>query len=169
MAVISSITIDDRLTPALRTVIAGVKDLSRPFQNIALKWLRNTQDRFDAQISPTGVPWEPSARSLREGGRTLYQHGFLYRALSDDYGADFAQVGVEETAAAAVYARIHNEGGVISAKKGKALKTPYGPFQSVTIPQRQFIGHAIEDLDDATEILSDHLQRLFDAGEGAAA
>ncbi len=167
MAMIRSITITENLTPALRKVAEGVSDLSEPMADIAGKWLINTHDRFRAEISPAGVPWDKNRRAIAEGNATLFKSGALFNAIDKAFGANFAQIGVEETAGPAIYALVHQEGAVITAARGKALNTPYGPFKSVTIPARPYVGFAEEDEVMAVEFLSAHLQKLFDSGAAA--
>ncbi len=58
------------------------------------------------------------------------------------------------------YARIHNEGGKIVPKTASALFFSMGGqefrLQSVTIPQRQFLGFSDADITEILAIVEDH-------------
>lgn len=154
------IDLDDRMTPGLSRLKDAAGDLSVPFGQIAIEVLEHTQDRFQYQYDPDGVPWEPSKRVLEEGGDTLFLHGWLFRSLTNDHGKDFAAVGVEATGPAAIYARTHQEGATIHPRADsgkKALKTPFGPRGSVTIPARPFLGIEERDLTSVEAIILDWL------------
>ena len=158
--------IEDKLSPGLARIHGAAGDLTRPMALISEAMLDHTHDRFDHEYSPLGVPWEPSQRVLKEGGRTLFESGALRNALDRDSGADFAQVGVIATGGPAIYARILNDGGIITPRgdrgdgkpAAKALKTPFGPRASVTIPARPFLGIEERDRTSAEEILLAHLE-----------
>ena len=166
---IRDIDLTENLSAALLRTLAGVRDLTAPMTEIAAEWLINTRDRFRAEKGPDGLPWAKSRRAIEEGGSTLFEQGFLFGAIRPDSGADFAAVGVEETGPAAVYARIHQEGGTITPGAGKrALSTPFGFFRSVRIPARPYIGAADEDVEMAEQVLTGHLQSLLDSGSAPA-
>ncbi len=155
------IDITDTLTPGLAGLIKAGADLSAPMAEISEAMFDHTQDRFNAEYGPDGVPWETSQRVLKEGGRTLYKDGYLLGAIGRESGETFAQVGVERTAAAAIYAEVHQDGATIRPRSGsgnKALRTPFGPRASVTIPARPFLGIEVRDRTSAEQILFEHLE-----------
>ncbi|MDR2141751.1 MAG: phage virion morphogenesis protein [Deltaproteobacteria bacterium] len=56
------------------------KELIKPVKlkrEIAGYLKSETQDKFDREIDPWGVPWIPSQRVLASGGKTLYKTGRL--------------------------------------------------------------------------------------------
>lgn len=107
-----------------------------------------TNERFEQGITPTGESWKPSQRALREGGKTLIDHGHLrdsytHIVLSDhavDIGSDLP------------YAHIHHKGG-------KA-----GRNHSVTIDPRPALGINDADRHEIQLITHDFLR---DASDGA--
>lgn len=165
-----NITIDltDRLAPALRGAVRALSDLTEPMALVAEAWLERTETGFLAQRAPDGTPWQQSQNAITGKSKaTLFQSGSLYNALDNSSGSDFAEIGVQATGGPARYARIHNEGGVITPTTARALNTPFGPRKSVTIPQRQFIGAAPEDIESAVDIISEHVQGWIDRGADA--
>lgn len=150
--------VEDTLTPGLARVRAAAENLAEPMKLISAAMIKHTRDRFDHEYSPEGVPWEPSRRVIEKGGKTLFEHGDLRNALDRDSGADFAQVGVIASAGPAIYAAIHQNGGIITPRTSKALKTPFGPRGSVIIPARPFLGIEERDRTSAEQILTEHLE-----------
>lgn len=101
----------------------------------------STRLRFKNQMDPEGKRWKPSIRAQQFGpGRTLIQTARLLRSIThhaDDRGAAWGTN--------VIYARIQNDGGVIQAKGGGALRfrMPGGGFvtvKKVTLPARGFVG-----------------------------
>lgn len=108
---------------------------------------------------------EPRCPANRAGTSTLLDSGAL--ANSIDYvvaGDDHAIIGT-----GLVYARIHQEGGEIRAKNGKALAFQIGNklvfAQKVTIPARPFLGVSAEDETELEETTLDFLARILPEGE----
>ncbi len=158
------INLFDQLSPALQLAIEAVGDLSKPMTEISVDWYNATRDRFEQQIDPMGVPWKP-----RRDGTTaslLFDSGLLRDSIRPEHGQDFAEVGVDRSAAPAEYAAIHNFGGVVRPKKGKALRTPFGIFAQIVIPKRQFIGASDADQANAVNVLTKHLQAAFNGDAG---
>ena len=48
---------------------------------------------FTQQRQPDGIPWLPSKRAQRDGGKTLIDTGKLLASVTAQSGADFAEVG----------------------------------------------------------------------------
>lgn len=165
----TTITITDKLTGPLARLRDAGGNLTQPMADIAAAVHDNTLDRFAREVSPDGVPWKASAAALAEGRRTLFKSGDLYRAIQPEHGDDFALIGVIATAGPAQYAQIHQSGGTIRPKAGRAaLKTPFGPRKSVTMPARPYLGIESRDLTDIERIVLAHLARAAD-GKGASA
>lgn len=157
-------TVDDReVHGALQRLIALGNNPQPALRDIAAIGESSTRLRFRTQTGPDGVRWKPSLRQQLQGGRTLTQDGHLAGSISSDAGKDFAEWGVNR-----IYARIHQEGGVIRAKGG-ALKfaLPGGGFavvKAVTMPARPYLG--VND-DDKRDFL-DAIQRRIEGAAGTS-
>lgn len=119
----------------------------------------STRLRFRLQRGPDGQQWKPSIRAQVSGGRTLTKDGHLSGSISSNAGKDFAEWGVNR-----IYARIHQEGGVIKAKAGGALKfrIPGGGFavvKAVRMPARPYLGVNDDDRGNMLDILEQHIGR----------
>lgn len=108
----------------------------------------STQQRFEAERDPQGNPWPPSIRVLTEGGRTLRDSGRLLASITYEPHPDGVEVGSN-----AIQAAVHQFGATIHAKTDAGLVFKVGDHfvrkDSVTIPQRAFLG---VDRDDEAEI-----------------
>lgn len=106
-------------------IVAAGERLAPLMADIAEGLLHSTQDRFEAEEDPDGVPWPALAAATLAKKRTdrmLVERGYLLGGLRSDYGEDWAAV---ETAPLP-YAPIQQFGG--EAGNG------------VTIPARAFLG-----------------------------
>ncbi|EGF92425.1 phage virion morphogenesis protein [Asticcacaulis biprosthecium C19] len=127
-------------------------------QDIAFYGEETTQERIaDTNVGPDGQAWKQSARAKADGGRTLFAEGNLHNDISSEATADSAIWGAN-----LIYARIHQEGGVIEATNGKALHfaMPGGGFvtvKSVTIPARPYLGLSAENL----EVIDGKIESYF--------
>lgn len=157
----------DQLGPTLRRLRAAAADLTVPMAEISEAMLDDTLDRFQAEHDPLGIPWKKSAAAIEEGRKTLRKSGDLYNAIERQSGEDFAAVGVYETGGPAIYGRIHQFGGTIKPKIGKALNTPFGYRASVTMPRRQYLGISDEDIRNTDRILLRHLLSAINDGAPA--
>lgn len=109
-----------------------------------------TRRRISSEkTSPGGAAWPAN----RQGTSILVQSGALMNSIDYSVGGDTAQIGT-----GLIYAGIHQHGGVITPKSAKALVFTAGNAlvfaQSVTIPQRQFLGISADneqELKEATE------------------
>jgi phage gpG-like protein len=105
-------------------------------EGLARLMQQQTRRRIEEEkTAPDGAPWKAN----RAGTSTLYKSGAL--SASIDYSASASRI---ELGSGLVYARIHQEGGVIRPKSGKALVFQAGNqmvfARQVTIPARPFIG-----------------------------
>ena len=109
-----------------------------------------TRRRISSEkTSPDGAAWPAN----RQGTSILVQSGALMGSIDYAVGGDGVQIGT-----GLVYAGIHQHGGTITPKSARALVFMAGNAlvftQSVTIPQRQFLGVSPdneEELREATE------------------
>lgn len=182
-----SIDIRDELTQPLRRLKEAGGDLRRPFADISEAVHEHTQDRFDQEFGPDGIPWEVPKRYPVDPSPTLVQGGDLRNNIEHESGEDFAQVGIYQTAGPAKYARAHQEGviGTQSVKAhqrtvtkafGKPLAKPVrvdigAGSRQMNLPARPFLGIESRDLTVTEKIILDHLARAADgngSGGGAA-
>ncbi len=146
----------DALAPTLRRLRAAASDLSVPMAEASEVMLDGTLDRFQQEEDPLGVPWRKSAAAIEEGRKTLQKSGDLYNAIERQSGEDFAAVGVYGTGGPAIYGRIHQFGGTIRPKSGKA-----------TMPRRSYLGFSDEDIMAIDRILVGHLLSAMNNGAAA--
>lgn len=176
-----SAELDDKLSVGLKGLEGAAANMTPAWAAIANYLVEETEERFRTETTPEGVPWEPSKRAQDEGGQTLSLSGDLRRSIQPDWGSDYASAGPEASGGAAVYAEIHQGGGTIRARPGdarskpghdgathftaRALNTPFGPRQSVTIPARPYMGLSAEGVDEVLFIIAEHHQRGAGGGE----
>lgn len=154
------IEIDDRDAKAgLRLIAEAGGDLAPALRSIGAAIVKNTQLRFEAETSPSGVPWKKSRRAASQGGKTLQDSRRLYASLTSRVvGAGTLEVGTN-----VAYAAVHQFGATIRPKTKKRLKfrIPGGGFRTaagVTIPARPFLGFTQADREDVSDILARHLR-----------
>jgi len=135
---------DDGFRDALMRLLAATANLKPVFDEIGSALLATTEQRFEAEAGPDGVPWaaHSAATLLRRGSsaRKLRDKGHLYQSLTYASGRLKAEVGTNR-----IYARIRQFGG----KAGRGRK--------VTIPARPYLGISADDRTMIGEILTDHL------------
>lgn len=114
----------------------------------------STVTRFETGKGPDGKAWKKSRRATEEGGQTLVDRGQMKSSIS--YEASPAAVAVGTTDK--VKGAIHQFGGTIKPKKGKALKFKTdGGFvmvKKVEMPARPYIGINQEDIDEAQNTIA---------------
>lgn len=150
---------DAEVRRVLDGALAAAEDLSPAMDEIGGHLVAAVQRRFELGRGPDGKPWKPSRRVEESQGvaRTLVDNGDLSRFWSHRPHADSVEVG-----SSVIYAAIHQFGGTIRAKKGKALAFGSGAGKvlrkSVTIPARPFLGLDADDEAEIAAILRDHIQ-----------
>ncbi len=159
----AGLTVDEELSAALKRLLALGRDQSAAMDSVATMLAGRSRENFTKQASPLGVPWKQSERALKEGGQTLRDKGSLFAAIKQDHGKDFARAGPASGAAAHYYAAIHQFGGRITAKSGKALKTPFGVFAAVNMPARPYLGWNPEMKKEAIHILAEFYRNAIAA------
>lgn len=150
-------TLTDTFGPEIDRARAAAADLSPAMVAIAQYGLSETQQRFEDQRGPDGEAWTPSQAAREKGRPTLIDTTRLLSSLTSASDKTSASWGTN-----VVYAAIHNDGGTITAKGSAAggadaLRTPFGPRTSVTMPKRQFIGFSQDDPEEFKNILLDHI------------
>jgi len=158
---------DDQLQAGLRAM-RDVGMSPRPLlDDVGAKMEVATVLRFETNVAPDGTPWKPSLRAKVTGSKTLVMTTQLRDSISYVVEDDAVEVGSN-----AIYARIHQEGGVITAKDGGALRFElatggFATVKSVTIPARAYLGVSAEDVDTIIAITGDHLAAAWNSA-GAA-
>lgn len=126
-------------TPALLSLSAFQKH--GLLDRLARRVQEQTRNRLREQkTAPDGTPWKPN----RAGTPILFDTGRL--ADSIDYAVEGDERAI--VGSGLVYARIHQTGGTIKPKNGKALKfwfvaggfVEFAIVSQVTIPARPYIG-----------------------------
>ena len=120
-----------------------------------------TIKRFADEEDPQGQKWEKSGRAAAESGQTLTKTARLRKSI--DYAATPGKVMVGSNLK---YARIHQLGGVIKPKNGKALKFKGSAGQDVFVkevkmPARPFIGVSKSDLEEVRETIAAFIAGAF--------
>lgn len=107
--------------------------------------------------APDGSAWKPN-----RAGRTpiLHLSGALARSIDYLVAGTRAVIG-----SGLIYARIHQDGGVIVPKSASALVFQVGNqvyrVKKVTMPARPYIGLSSEDRSELVQTVAAYLRRLF--------
>jgi phage virion morphogenesis protein len=139
-------------------------DLTGLMDLIGAALVASTQQRFEDQRSPAGVPWRRSARAASVGGQTLVDSGRLRASITHRPSRDRVEVGTN-----VLYAATHQFGATIRARTARGLRFRIGDAwrtaRAVTIPARPFLGLDQADRDEIAAITTEWLR---DRAEGAA-
>ena len=116
-------------------------DFAKLHENIGEVLISTTHERFRNGRTPNGSKWK---RGLKGTGQTLVQSRLLRNSVTKRFSREGVEVGTNVK-----YARIHQKGGTIRAKKAKFLRFKVGSRwamkKSVKIPARPFIGISADD------------------------
>lgn len=145
----------------------GLEERLELHEALGLELREATDRRFRRGVDPDGRPWPKSLRAYMQGGQTLRDTGLLQSSvtfMADRRGLDFGVIGSNLK-----YARIHQYGGVIRPKKGRALTFTladgsYVQVKKVVIPARPYIGVSTEDEADLVALTIEYMQRLMKNG-----
>lgn len=157
------IELDDTLGPALERAVLAGSNLTPAMAEISEALVEGARGRFETQIGPDGVPWKKSLRAIESNDTppTLTLTGQLKRQIVPDYGRDFASAGVVKTAGPGKHARIHQLGGTIRPRKGKALSFGATVVSKVIMPARPYLGFGEHERTETLAILRTHLDTAF--------
>ena len=147
------VALDGRLEAAY----ARSKNLSPLMDAIGMAMETSTEERFDNEASPDGLPWKKSIRAREEGGKTLTDSARLRGSITHAASADQVEIGSN-----LIYAGIHQVGGRITAKSGHlkfALPGGLGfvSVKGVNIPARPYLGIGGDDEQTIVELSADYL------------
>lgn len=131
----------------------------RPLLQLIAGGLRESATlRFHQGKAPDGSHWKKSHRALVTGGQTLILEGRLRDSLAARVNAKSLEVGTN-----VVYGGIHQFGGIIRPKKGRALAVPGVGFRSsVTMPARPYLGISADDETEIKDMTEAWLRKLVD-------
>lgn len=169
----------DAIERRLAFILARVGNLKPLMQDIGTQLETSTDDNFDAERSPAGVPWQKSARVKRTAvgkagplptttGKTLTDSRRLRLSITSRATASSVEVGSN-----VVYARRHNQGfdgseaipahrRILTSVFGVKLAEP----RSVNVkafarkgntPKRQFLGLGPHDVGDIEDLAAAYL------------
>ena len=96
--------------------IAQMKRTQELSETIGEQLVSSTIERFENEEGPDGETWETSKRAEEEGGQTLTDKGQLKASVHYEASPALVAVGSNDIRFA-----IHQFGGEITPKKGKAL------------------------------------------------
>lgn len=97
---------------------------------------------FTQQRQPDGIPWLPSKRAQRDGGKTLIDTGKLLASVTAQSGADFAEVGF-----------VH----------GDLPRWLHFGVPQNNLPARNILGFRKEDEDKILRLTARYIETLFQA------
>jgi len=133
--------------------------------------------RFDTGRGPGGVPWPPSKRVLKAGGKTLVDKANLEGSIRHVVRPGEVEIGVDARSESAKWGFVHQFGSnrqtvvvghtrVVNQAFGVPLPSPVTatvrPHGRITnIPARPFLGIDDDDRRELTERWHDHLKGLF--------
>lgn len=151
---------------ALAGLAAAGEDMT-PLMDIVGAYMETRVDeRFETETGPGGEVWPKSIRALVEGGKTLTDTAALRGSITREATPRSVAVGTNKTEAG-----VHQFGDTIFPVNARALafELPGGlgfhMVDSVTIPQRAFLGVDDQDEVEIGAIVTDYLADI--AGEGA--
>lgn len=149
-------TIDDQQTRAALDKLQHL-DTAPLMRRLGERIQAFTQDRFDEQKSPDGKLWDKlnpdyaKTKPAHNRDKILTSSGDLHDYIHWQLlNAQTVLVGSN-----AKYAAIHQFGGTIRPKRGKALSFGGRFFRSVKIPARPFLGISAKDKKEIREIVID--------------
>lgn len=137
----------------------------------------STRRRFDEGRGPGGIPWPPSKRAIRQGGKTLVDTAGLLGSIRYAVTPGRLEIGVDALTESAKHAASHQFGvnelvGVSAHSRtiNEAFGVPLPAPKVVNIrqhnrlmkiPARPFLGVDQVDRDDVKVEWKEHLRRLI--------
>jgi phage virion morphogenesis protein len=174
MAATIQITVhDEQVREFLAGLLARIGDLTPLMRNIGEIIRERAMQSFASGTSPAGIPWKPSVRALREGGRTLIDTATLRNSIHVqpsrsevsvgtpvEYGGTH-QFGAERGAFGRVSMTV--KAHMRTSRKGKKFSVRSHVRQALlpwgNIPARPFLGVAPEDWNEIHDAVLDYAMR----------
>ncbi len=104
----------EKLILRVNGIESNLKSINPVMEKISIDMKSQTKLNFRKQQTPEGAGWKKS-----NSGQTLRKTSALMHSIASGYGENFAMVGTNK-----IYARIHQEGGIIKPKNGRYLTIP---------------------------------------------
>lgn len=155
MALTFKYQVDTKAAEAeLEAMAARGRDLRPALRAIGRAGVNQTRYRFMTGRDPKGGAWK---KGRKTSGKTLIGRGRLLRSIGDRP----PEANAVEWGSNILYARIHQEGGIIRPVNAKALRfrVPGGfiTASKVTIPARPYLGTNEQDMAAFGQILTRHV------------
>lgn len=109
------------------------------FDDLGEQVEQQTRDRFRDGVDPEGTPWEPSARVLADGGKTLIDTSRLMRSITHEASRRELIVGTNVE-----YAAAHQDPAT-------------GDSGRLKRPRRVFMGLSGANMDELSKVALEHL------------
>lgn len=164
----------ERIRRMLSQLQLRFRNLQPLFDEIGAAVVKQTRRRFEQQRGPDGKPWEPGQKQWdhaasqkdkkpgkkeKRGPKILLDSGRLWRSITHQATTQNVSVGTN-----LIYGRIHQLGGIIKPRRGKALVFRIGgAFVRVTriiIPARPYLGLSAADERDIMRVIIDWIRRI---------
>ena len=117
-------------------------DVSPLMRDVARAMETSVLLNFTQQRQPDGIPWLPSKRAQKDGGKTLIDTGKLLASVTAQSGADFAEVGF-----------VH----------GDLPRWLHFGVPQNNLPARNILGFRKEDEDKILRLTARYIETLFQA------
>lgn len=170
--------------PKLKALFAAVRRFGADPSELLDIWggvlEASTRRRFDTGRGPDGIPWIPSRRVERYGGKTLVDKGNLESSIRYQVAPGMLEVGVDGVGASSRFAYVHQFGfsGPVQVEAhtrvisqafgiplpGKVIVNVRGHQRVMWIPKRPFLGIDDEDRRDMREVAREHLREILGDG-----
>lgn len=123
--------------------------------------LNSTRDRFKSQRAPDGSKWAALLSAYQESksknkDKILTLDGYLGGTLRYQVDGNAIELG-----SGLEYAAIHQLGGTIKPKRGRALRVGNRLVGSVKIPARPYLGVSADDEVRILELAQDFMQNAL--------
>ena len=164
---------DEQVRLFLAELAKRFANLTPLMRNIGEIVVERAMQSFAAGTSPAGVPWKPSHRAVRQGGKTLVDSTILSNSIHEFPGPTSVRVGTPVQ-----YAGTHQFGakrgsfGVVTvmvreylrkSKLGKSVTVRKHsrqiPLPWGNIPARPFLGVAPQDWNDIHDAVLEYAMR----------
>jgi phage virion morphogenesis protein len=162
-----TLSIDDKAATESLRRLRGMAVWPTPLlRAIGVGMVRDTDQRLGGSVGPDYQAWpalNPAYAALKRGGGMLResgQRGGLAGSLTFHISSGAVEWGSDK-----VYAAVHQFGGKIAPKTGKALVFKLGGrlvrARSVTIPARPFLGFGREEQDTVADVVEGFFARAM--------
>jgi len=125
------VTLDENVTQYVGKVVGNLKDPRKALDAIGEGLVSSTQKRI---AKGDFAPNAPLTVKMKRGSNPLRDRGILMQSITKQVGENWVKVG-----SGLIYARIHQYGGVISAKRAEKLAIPAFEPEQKRLPPRDYL------------------------------